>query len=303
MKYIYLLFVLACFSACQYNYPQLSNTSSLSNFPMPPSHQRAIELIQAGTLPTDTAFVRLVKLEVKGRPDMPDSIWLNRLKEKAQAEGADAILLEPKRRESKTTLYAGTAIRYKNHLGYVRAYLKWQKVYSITAGIPTHALTVAYDFDRYIWKVIPEKMKDADTLFYEFEDRYSPYHLLEEKNNWTHRTDKSGRDVMRNYFVNGSLVKKCIISYPEKDLIRVTINYYGAMFEVSPVDVVIFRINEKKQIVESLIGRSDGMFFKEYFKYDDIDRLASTTLFRINKQKEELFLASQYEYFTPEDFF
>ena len=300
MKYAYLLLLLGL-SACQYNYPKVSNASPLSNFPMPPSHQREVDIYPAGKLPADTAFVKLIRLEAQGNPALPDTVLLNVLRKKAQAEGADAVLIEKKKEEKKLITLSGTAIRYKNRLGYVRAYLKWQKVYIVsTTGVKTHAFTVAYDFDRYIWKIIPEKRRDADSLFYNYSDRYSPYHLLEEKNGWTYRKDKSGKDIQRNYYVDGIKIKRLNLSYPEPGKIQVNVYYSGQGDYLFP-DVVVYELNDKKQVVRSTIVTGEGDILREKFTYDELGRMDSSTMSRVSEERETQFLINVYEYFQPDD--
>ena len=67
-------------------------------------------------------------------------------------------------------------------MDYLNKYLKWEQVYYLPEkGKPILAVTVAYDFDHKIWKIIPEDLKDGEKLYKNFVYRYSPYHLIHEK--------------------------------------------------------------------------------------------------------------------------
>jgi hypothetical protein len=300
-------------------------------YPLPPPSNKLPEVFLPYEHPKDSAFVKLTMLEV--REDAPYNELIIKIREEGKKQGVDAILILDKKREFETDgrhfeTLTGVGIRYIKNMNYLNSYVKWQKVYfQNSAESPViHAVTVAYNYDSEVWKLLPEIIPNGDTVFTKYVRRWSPQHLLTETKNWKYVAEYKDRTWNPDYQFPVKLSsskyydkvlertlytsyyhreKKCKLTYDSDGKVAsVEITYFlESANKKKNKDIVYFKWRPDGLIQKTDIHARNGLHFREHFFYDAENRLQYSSMVRVLSDKQEIpFIKSTYEYFSIADF-
>jgi hypothetical protein len=320
IKCFSLLLLLAFSGGCGYKKYTASYSKILprSPFPAPPPRNAPVPLYEWSNLPADTAY-QTIYYETGSYTDLSDENVQADLKNiDGPAKGADLLLIDtvlnrqapaPKGRQQ---VFFVKYLRYRRNLDYIGDFLKYKKISAKPEDksdfVP--AATVAFDYERKVWKIYPEALPDGEAYYNNYLQRYDWFRLTESKEaRFKGKEDKPSLRVYREFNKQvGKVipVEKIKIKYQNDRIASLMVEYPLKLDEKlnSLREQLIPTYNAQNQIValevKSLNGKPKHL--KLYFAYDVRGRLQQTILNQLTEERETAFLRADYEYFSPADF-
>ena len=314
LNYLILSLIIFCLTGCYKAYYTKSiPLSANNNFPAPPPHQHKVEFYLPNDTIKDSSFIKISDLTVADWPETGSEKFSNEMTKLAQQNGVDVVKLKNWENEvnsdgNSIKLLKGTGYRYFKNMGYLSQYLKWEVISYLpeNGSVPIPAVTVAYDFNHTIWKILPEDLKDGDKLFKNFIYRYSPYHLLKETKNWTYKKGKPGMEKIRARKENNIIDKRLNIIYNKNLPVKIIIDNTTLLDEkINSIkeQIVLTYDEEEKNITKTEIKSLNGkpyQYMQEF--YYTKNKLSYSIMSEVADGKKIPFARVDYEYFSIVDF-
>ncbi|KAA3440401.1 hypothetical protein [Rufibacter hautae] len=320
---VLLLSVLLVQTACMRAYEPIASSDRLSSLPTP-GHSQEVEVFFPGERPTDTAYVKIAVVEEKAEGEVAYAKLVEQLRNKAQKQGLDAILILGKTQgtqlkndatlfevileiasgdEIKDNYYSVTThelsavgIKYKRNLQYLPQYVQSKRLYALEQGQELLLATVAVDHLGQDQKVTYQNVNDTPT-YQGFVHRYSLDHLLKEQGPKWHYLEENGLVVRRKLMsLDGSgPIKNIKISYnaaqlPEKLEIRHPV--------MAQPEILTITYNAQGQVTQKLIYRNKQLVLQETNTYDAAGKLVSTLHEKVQHGAVLPFLKTVYDYYN-----
>ena len=324
------LLLIVFLSACRKPYQQTTfpNPGRLTQFPVPPSHQREVKIFFPGEAVKDTDYVKVMVLEVSAPANASYEELVNLMKTKAGQHGLDAVLLLAKddklyashvpvgsyRLGNRNYFYrgytylssypvlSGLGIVYRHNLGYLTQYMKSQVITETATG---KRLEVKLDLNRNAENPA-ELTNDPEWYFFvNFTKKYEPFYLLQQNKDWLCFSNHAGK-LLKRYTYQAesttnkkpSLTRICKFKYDRDTIreIRLSEPWYGSHYSI------LLTYDTQKRISETLIREGRKPILKQRFEYDNENRLVKSQFYFVEHNQEKAFLQSEYQYHIPQDF-
>jgi hypothetical protein len=289
---------------------QYREVPQLTNIPLVP-HNQEVELYFGDELPENKAYYEVLGLSAGGGSDY--NAMLLQLKNQANQAGVDAIIHISDFQETYVAeggqynvhTVKGIGIKYRDNLTYIDEYIKSKKTYDLS-GANTGAPTLVYEAPFHmLGHEITNAYKRNDTYIRYVRDLSFDY-LLYETINWAYRTDNQGRVIERQY--------RTIPTKPQADLLcRFTYTFVEdvetitIVYPANPQQNVYMELSytSDSKVDEKLIydkaGNKKKLLYVEKLDYDQLNRIAQTTLYKVEQGKQVPFLQTIYTYYTMDD--
>lgn len=284
----------------------------LMDIPLLP-HTHEVELYFENQLPKNKAYYEVLGLSAEGNDY---NAMLLQLKSKASQAGVDAVIYVQNSQASyasaeggQYTLPAvkGIGIKYRDSLTYIDQYVKNKKVYDLTSGQngnSTPALLYEASFSMQGIEVL--KGQKPNNVYNRFVRELSFEYLLYETYNWGYRTDPQGRIIERKYFTNAALPQAyiiCLFTYTFTDDVKsIKISYPSYPMQNVYMELVYTADNKvSEKLIYDNASKKKKLLYIEKLEYDQLNRIAQTTLYKIEQNKQIPFLQAIYSYYTMDD--
>ena len=330
------VFLAVALQACMqpYQLTTFPNQGKLTPFPVPPPHEREVKIYFPGEAVRDTDYVKIMVLETSAYSGTSYDDLVKLMKAKARLHGLDAVILLEK--EDKVTaayhsgssskvgnnttyrpsyytyssypVLSGLGIVYRKNLNYVTRYLKSMTLTEAGTG---NQQQVRLDLDGNPLRPYVFSAEKQD-FFADYTRKFEPFYLLKQNKNWFLFNDETGRLRKREYqyyssptqvfnYSAGYVGRSCKFTY-NKDTIQEIRLADGLAAEFIKVYHITLTYDAQKRISQTLIRLERKPFLKQKFYYDEENRLIRSELFKTDGSEEMLFLKTEYQYCTLEDF-
>ncbi|WP_207433720.1 hypothetical protein [Sabulibacter ruber] len=323
LSFSFLVAVALLSTACMSGYQTLMPADRLSTIPTP-VHGQEVEVFFPGERPKDTAYVKIAVLEHKVEGEVAYAQLVEQLKQKAQLQGMDALLLLGKNQSTKlksdqglletlveitsgeeirdnyysvtTHELSGVGIKYKRNLQYLPEYVQTKQVYALENGAEKPLATVLVDYQGSDKKITTANQTDENTYRNNVQ-RYNLHHLLKEEGpNWRYST--YGGLVQKRKLISdkgAGVLKTVKIKYNAAQL-PVKLELYNANLPLT--EVITIGYNEQNQVVEKQVFRNKQLYLKETNTYDTAGKLVSTLHELIHEGKSIPAFKTVYNYYS-----
>jgi hypothetical protein len=298
-------FLTAC-SQLSYNF-----TPQLTNVPLVP-HNNEVELYFGNEMPKNQVYYEVLGLSAEGNDY---NAVLLQLKNNANRAGVDAIIhinnSQANYTSSEGGVYSsqvvkGVGIKYRDNLTYINQYIKNKQVYSLSdVDTSNNASALLYEAPFHMLGHEITNGKKINSTYTRHVRDLSFDFLLYDTFNWTYRINERKQVVERSYFTDPNQTQAyivCAFKYnPGSELHSIKITYptnpnRNVYMELvySQDDTVL-----KKMIYDT--PRKKNLLFVENLAYDRLNRIAQTTLYKVEQNRQIPFLQTVYNYYTMED--
>ncbi|WP_157578458.1 hypothetical protein [Pontibacter roseus] len=280
----------------------------LTTLPVQP-HNKEVEVFFAGEWPKEE-YVKLAALEARGGESTPYITLINDLKARANAHGADALVVQGKGHitdvhssadhmvsTTATSTLTGIAIKYRKNLDLgLMPKLQHIELYDskVQAFKPLLNLQLGVGGDITGKE---ELLQNAFNFYKVYVQEYTPRNLLQEHGrNWQERRQE-GFVVERQLSFDGILQKRMRFNYnAHRQLQQVVIEKSGRQPEE-----VQYTYNEAGQLTTRSINRDKKPYLREDYTYDADGKVSEVQLHIATKNGQEPLLRSTFAYYTWEE--
>ena len=307
---------LFAFGGCMTPYYARVDPYRIKEFPTP-RHNNEIKIYFPGEKPPDKEYIQTHAFEALNYPGAPLSAQLRSVTQQASDAGVDAIIIMSHGDQNRILPYGGfvrensltaLGIKFKEKVDYLHMYRFVDQLYAFNADKDTFEL-VANMFPDFNGKTTQVEILDDSQLGkYYFENyirRYSLDFLLgDESQNWRYKTSIDGRVTRRDYTSDGrrTIRVRPIYEPGTKKLTSLEVSYLqpdqGWNKKLIRIEYGANRLASEKVILQN--GTPE---YIERYIYDDLNRILTSTYFRIIDGKEQPFLQTHYYYYEKKDVF
>lgn len=304
---IYAFLLTSCMVPIPYNV-----SPQLMDIPLIP-HTQEVELYFENQLPKNKAYYEVLGLSAEGNDY---NAMLLQLKSKASRAGVDAVIYVQNSQASYASaeggpytipIVKGIGIKYRDSLTYIDQYVKNKKVYNLTdLQNDTSTPPLLYEASFSMQGLEVPKGQKPNTVYNRFVRELSFDYLLYETYNWAYRTDPQGRIIERKYFTNAALPQTymiCLFTYTFTDDVKsIKISYPSYPMQNIYMELVYTADNKvSEKLIYDNASKKKKLLYIEKLAYDQLNRIAQTTLYKIEQNKQVPFLQTIYSYYTMDD--
>lgn len=314
---IVILASLFAFSACMTTYHTRVDPFRIKEFPTP-RHNNEIKIYFPGEKPPDKdAYIQTHAFEALNYPGAPLSVQIRQITQQASDAGVDAVIIMSHGDHNRFLPYGGMVrenvltglgIKFKENVDYLHMYRFVDQLYAFNADKDTFQL-VANLFPDFNGKTTQVEVLDDNQLGkYYFENyirRYSLDFLLgDDSQNWRYKSGINGRVTRRDYFSGGrrTIRVKPIYERGTNKLSSLEVSYVlpGQTWtqKLITLEYGANRLPSEKVILQN--GKPELI---ERYVYDDLNRILTSTYFKVSDGQEQAFLQTHFYYYEEKDVF
>ncbi|MFD2999826.1 hypothetical protein ACFS7Z_05610 [Pontibacter toksunensis] len=298
--------------SCIGYYPANSN-ERISDIPTQP-HQEEVQLFFSGEWPKQE-YVKIAALEVTGGENTSYAALVKALRKRAQAYGADAVMVQDKNTVSdvsssiynrtvstaNTSLLQGIAIKYKKNLDLSLMPKRQElQLYNLETSSFQPLLNLQFSPGGEVkeQEVLQQKALD---YYNRFVKRYSEHHLVKEQGNYWIQREQEGYVVERQQVQHGIILKQVEIEYDAARRITKILVKEPNTLQQDGQEVINYTYNEVGQLVSRRITRKKVPYLLEEYTYDDSGKVEQVQVYTPKAEGKAPFLKSDFAYYSLEE--
>jgi len=305
-----LLFLQGCMST----YRTTIDPFRIKDFPTPP-HRREISVFDVGSIPPEKPYIQTHEFESQHFPGATRSFQIGNILEQAGGSGVDAIVItlhqnewgsQPFRRVAYLNVMRAKGIKFKENVDYLHLfpYVAQLYVFNDQTGSFDLIANLTPDFNGHIVQV--EDLADGKGNHYynNYIRLYSLDFLLgDQSESWRFRRSFGGQVTRRNFYERGrrTISLEILYEHPRK-ITSLHANFLTRDNRWQPKEFRLVyganRLIEEKTILINGIPALVERFF-----YDELNRLVTSTYYRIENGREKPFLQTHHYYYENRDVF
>ncbi|HSV76348.1 MAG TPA: hypothetical protein VLH37_04875 [Bacteroidales bacterium] len=314
IPWLFLPLALLFLQGCMSTYRVVSDPFKIKDFPTP-LHNRRVEVIDPEDLTPDKPYFHTHAFEVHHFPGAPRSFQISNLLEMAEGSGVDALVVtshhnewvsQPFGRVAYLNVMRAKGIKFKENVDYLHLfpYVAQLYVFNEQTGKFDLIANLTPDFNGHIVQV--EDLADGKGNHYynNYISLYSLDFLLgDQSESWRFRRSFGGQVTRRNFYDRGrrTISLKIHYEHPRK-ITSIQANFLTRDNRWQPKE---FRLvyGANRLIEEKTVLINGVPALVERFIYDELNRLHTSTYYRIENGREIPFLQTHHYYYENRDVF
>jgi len=268
-----------------------------------------------GSIPPDKPFIPTHEFEVQNFPHAPRNIQIGTILEQAGSSGVDAIVItlhqnewvpQPFGRVAYLNVMRAKGIKFKENVDYLHLFPYVAQLYVFNEQNESFDLiaNLTPDFDGHIVQVEDLAEGKGNHYYNNYISLYSLDFLLgDQSESWRFRRSFGGQVTRRIFYDRGRRAISLRIHYEHpRKITSIQANFLTRDHTWRPKEFrLVYGANRLLEEKTVLINGIPALV--ERFQYDELNRLITSTYYRIENGREIPFLQTHHYYYENRDVF
>jgi len=312
--WVFLPIILLFLQGCMSTYRATVDPFRIKDFPTPPQRQK-IEVFDQRTIPSGKPYIQTHEFEVYHFPGASRSFQIGNILEQAGGSGVDAVVITDHQNEwvslpfgriTYQNVMRAKGIKFKENVDYLHFYSYVAQLYIFDEQTASFEIIADLkpNFNGQIVQVEDLASGKGHHYYHNYIRMYSLDFLLGDTSEaWRFRRSPGGQVIRRNFYDRGRRTIRLQLHYEHRrKLTSIRASFLTADNTWQPKE---FRLvyGENRLIEEKSIIINGKLALVERFNYDEMNRLMTSTYYRMVNGEEMPFLQTHHYYYKNQDVF